>query len=66
MHGCETVLVAYNNKLKTMNMGIVIYLLRIILMLFGISNNVNAQVSNDNEDGVYQIPSYNAKDFVLG
>lgn len=47
-------------------MRIVIYLLGILLMLFGVSNNINAQVSNDNEDGVYQIPSYNAKDFVPG
>ena len=47
-------------------MRIVIYLLGILLMLFGVSNNISAQVSNDNEDGVYQIPSYNAKDFVPG
>ena len=47
-------------------MRIVIYLLGILLMLFGVSTNISAQVTNDNEDGVYKIPSHNAKDIVPG
>jgi len=47
-------------------MKIVYYLLGLLLLSFGISNNISAQVSNENEDGVYQISSHNTYDFVPG
>ena len=37
-----------------------------MLLLAGFAGNANAQVSNDNEDGVYKIARPEAKDFVPG
>ena len=37
-----------------------------VLLLAGFAGNSNAQVSNDNEDGVYKIAQPEAKDFVPG
>ena len=41
-------------------------LLSVVLFSLGFTTVVNAQVSNDNADGVYKVDSHHARDFVPG
>ncbi len=42
------------------------YLAGLLLFLAGYATNIFAQVSNENEDGVYKVEQYAAKDYVHG
>jgi len=42
------------------------YLLGMMLLMAGYATNASAQVSNNNEDGVYKVQHHQAKDYVQG